>query len=142
MFYPIFWGCKYTNKIRIINNNPVFQHIILLITFMAAAVRGSCRQEGPSGNVHLEEHGSRKRSGSTRRRRAVTVLVYYSSQLRAETAIPGNFWQSCVTFPLKTATARQITTAKRTQTDAFTYLCMKIHAFRERCGERTKRKNV
>ena len=30
--YPIFWGCKYTNKIRIINNNPVFQRIILLIT--------------------------------------------------------------------------------------------------------------
>ena len=32
-FNPFFWGCKYTNKIRIINNNPVFQRIILLITF-------------------------------------------------------------------------------------------------------------
>jgi hypothetical protein len=32
VFYPIFWGCKYTNKIRIINNIPVFQRIILLIT--------------------------------------------------------------------------------------------------------------
>ena len=58
-FNPFFWGCKYTNKIRIINNNPVFQHIILLITFMAAAVKVPWREKGMPVSVHLEEDGSR-----------------------------------------------------------------------------------
>ena len=33
---PLFGGCKYTNKILIINNIAVFQHFNLLITFTTA----------------------------------------------------------------------------------------------------------
>ena len=127
---PYFWGCKYTNKIRIINNNPVFQHIILFITFY--------REHHEQGTFDSIATIFTKRDNARENRRgvaivngtasegAVTGLGCFPSQLRAKTYISGILRPRCVTFPLKTATARQITTAKRTQTDTFTYLCRKI----------------
>lgn len=73
---------------------------------------------------------------------AVTVLGRFLSQLRAQRGISAVLGRSCVTFPAKTVTAPQIKPERQSKTDAFAYICTKIHAFQERCGEWTKRKNV
>ena len=73
---------------------------------MVAAVKVPWREKGMPGSVHLEEDGSKKRTDSSRRRRAVTVLDGFSSQLRAKTGISAVWELSCVTFSAKTATAQ------------------------------------
>ena len=36
---PYFGGCKYTNNFLFINKNIVFQHFVLLITFLSTPAR-------------------------------------------------------------------------------------------------------
>ena len=62
---PYFWGCKYTNNFLFINKNIVFQHFVLLITFLSTPARFpvkpgmttghslSSRPSGASGDILL-----------------------------------------------------------------------------------------
>ena len=130
MFYPIFWGCKYTNKIRIINNNPVFQHIILLITSLLAPKN--------------MDYGAYSKCNSRDR----MELWRFWAVFRHSSGQNGSFRASSVgAVPLFLQKPPQLYKSKEKNSLKQIHLHIfavirKIHAFRERCGERTKRKNV